>query len=302
MPDGGLVGESKFDILAKLPQDAVIPSARIARAAVDDRVSTLRAVADASDWSLPFVLKPDVGQRGVGVRLARSWDDARAYLAAVGDAVLAQPYHAGPFEAGIFYYRMPGATRGRIFSITDKKFPVLVGDGHSTIETLIWTHPRYRLQADTFAARHNDVFTCVLDEGERFPLAIAGNHCQGTTFRDGRHLITPALERRIDEIAQAYPGFFVGRFDIRYADVDAFMAGLDISIVELNGVTAESTNIYDPQGSLAAAYRVLFQQWSIIFTIGAANRRAGAPTSSSRRLVDLVRAHVARRIAYTISD
>ena len=196
MPDGGLVGESKFDILAKLPQDAVIPSARIARAAVDDRVSTLRAVADASDWSLPFVLKPDVGQRGVGVRLARSWDDARAYLAAVGDAVLAQPYHAGPFEAGIFYYRMPGATRGRIFSITDKKFPVLVGDGHSTIETLIWTHPRYRLQADTFAARHNDVFTCVLDEGERFPLAIAGNHCQGTTFRDGRSLPRIARESR----------------------------------------------------------------------------------------------------------
>ena len=302
MPDGGLVGESKFDILAKLPQDAVIPSARLAPAPVDDRVSTLRAVADANDWSLPFVLKPDVGQRGVGVRLIRSWDDARAYLEAVADAVLAQSYHVGPFEAGVFYYRMPGAARGRIFSITDKQFPVLVGDGRSTIEMLIWTHPRYRLQADTFAARHSGILARVLAEGERFPLAIAGNHCQGTTFRDGGSLLTPTLERRIDEIAQAYPGFFVGRFDIRYSDVDAFMAGLDVSIVELNGVTAESTNIYDPHGSLRAAYRVLFRQWSIIFAIGTANRRAGAPTSSSRRLIDLVRVHLRRNAACAISD
>jgi len=296
MPDGGLVGESKFDILAKLPQDAVIPSARIAPAAVDDRVSTLLAVADAKGWSLPFVLKPDVGQRGVGVRLVRRWDEVRAYLDAVTDAVLAQPYHPGPFEAGVFYYRTPSSPRGRIFSVTDKQFPVLVGDGRSTIEMLIWTHPRYRLQADTFAARHSEVLTHVLAQGERFPLAIAGNHCQGTTFRDGRRLITTELERRIDEIAQAYPGFFVGRFDIRYSDVDAFMAGLDLSVVELNGVTAESTNIYDPRGSLSAAYRVLFQQWSIIFAIGAANRRAGAATSSLGRLVGLVRAHLGRQV------
>jgi len=296
MPDGGLVGESKFDILAKLPQDAVIPSTRIAPAAVDDRVSTLLAVADAKGWSLPFVLKPDVGQRGVGVRLVRRWDEVRAYLDAVTDAVLAQPYHPGPFEAGVFYYRTPSSPRGRIFSVTDKQFPVLVGDGRSTIEMLIWTHPRYRLQADTFAVRHSEVLTHALAQGERFPLAIAGNHCQGTTFRDGGRLITTELERRIDEIAQAYPGFFVGRFDIRYSDVDAFMAGLDLSVVELNGVTAESTNIYDPRGSLSAAYRVLFQQWSIIFAIGAANRRAGAATSSLGRLVGLVRAHLGRQV------
>jgi len=296
MPDGGLVGESKFDILAKLPQDAVIPSTRIAPAAVDDRVCTLLAVADAKGWALPFVLKPDVGQRGVGVRLVRRWDEVRAYLDAVTDAVLAQPYHPGPFEAGVFYYRTPSSPRGRIFSVTDKQFPVLVGDGRSTIEMLIWTHPRYRLQADTFAVRHSEVLTHVLAQGERFPLAIAGNHCQGTTFRDGRRLITTELERRIDEIAQAYPGFFVGRFDIRYSDVDAFMAGLDLSVVELNGITAESTNIYDPRGSLSAAYRVLFQQWSIIFAIGAANRRAGAATSSLGRLVGLVRAHLGRQV------
>jgi hypothetical protein len=179
---------------------------------------------------------------------------------------------------------------------------MVVGDGQSTLETLIWTHPRYRMQAATFAARHRDQLGRVLDKGETFALAIAGNHCQGTMFRDGAHLLTPALERRIDEVAQSHPGFFVGRFDIRYSDRDAFMRGEDIAVVELNGVAAESTNIYDPERSLLHAYRTLFRQWTIIFAIGAANRRDGAPTSSLARLLSLLRAHARRDFALTLAD
>lgn len=302
MPDGGIVGESKFDILQKLPADAVIPSARLDTGEPAERLATLRTTLALRGWMLPLILKPDAGQRGLGVRLVRDWDAAMSYLEAVREPLLVQPYHPGPFEAGVFYYRLPGAARGRIFSITDKVFPIVVGDGGSTLETLIWAHPRYRLQAETFCARHRDMLERVLDAGELFPLAIAGNHCQGTTFRDGRHLITAALEQRIDDIARADPGFFVGRFDVRYSNVQAFTSGEDLAVVELNGVTAESTNIYDPDGTLFGAYRLLFAQWRIIFAIGAANRRAGAPTSSLRRLVDLVRAHARRQIAFELSD
>jgi hypothetical protein len=197
---------------------------------------------------------------------------------------------------------MPGCPRGRIFSITDKHFPVLVGDGVSTIEDLLWAHPRFRLQAATFVVRHREVLTRVLGCGERFPLAIAGNHAQGTLFRDGRHLMTPALEARIDEIARAYPGFYVGRFDIRYSDVDAFTAGHDLAIVELNGATAESTNIYDPDGGLFRAYRLLFRQWAIVFAIGAANRALGAPVSSTGRLIELLRTYQTTPVVFPVSD
>src|SRR5204863_2452629 len=109
-------------------------------------------------------------------------------------------------------------------------------------------------------------------------------------------------EHRIDEIARAYPGFFVGRFDIRYRDVGRFMAGEDLAIIELNGATAESTNIYDPDARLTDAYRQLFLQWSLVFRIGAMNRSNGTPVSSFRRIVCLVRAHRATRVAYEISD
>jgi hypothetical protein len=229
-------------------------------------------------------------------------DDARAYFARADGVTILQPYHPGPFEAGVFYYRFPGWSRGKILSITDKHFPVVVGDGRSTLEDLIWHHPRYRLQGETFAVRHRAALQDVPAAGERVQLAIAGNHAQGTLFRDGTHLLTPALEKRIDEIAKAFDGFFVGRFDIRYSDVEAFKAGRDLAIVELNGATSESTNIYDPGLSLLRAYRTLFTQWSIVFAIGAENRRRGASVTSFRRLIGLVRAHSFTNVAFEVSD
>jgi hypothetical protein len=236
------------------------------------------------------------------VKLVRTIESAASYLAREANPVLVQPYHAGPYEAGVFYYRFPGAATGRILSITDKHFPAVVGDGQSTLEDLIWADPRLRMQAATFLARHHDKLACVPIAGERFALAVAGNHAQGTLFKDGRHLITSALEERIDSIAWSYGGFYVGRFDIRYGDVERFKAGEDLAIVELNGATAESTNIYDPDGSLLAAYRQLFRQWSIVFAIGARNRAQGAAGGSLARLLALVRAHLSSKPAFQTSD
>lgn len=291
IPDGGTVGESKAGILSHLPPEWTIPFELVGR-----------GEAPRSRWPFPLVLKPDVGQRGTGVKLARCAADVRAYFARAEGAVLVQPFHPGPFEAGVFYYRLPGTPRGRILSITDKQFPFVVGDGESTLEDLIWRHPRCRLQGDTFVDRHRASLGRVPARGERVQLAMAGNHAQGTTFRDGAHLLTPALEQRVDEIAHAFEGFFIGRFDIRYADVEAFKAGRDLAIVELNGATSESTNIYDPGNSLFQAYRQLFRQWSLVFAIGAANRARGARMSTLGRLAALVRAHLESNPAFQVSD
>jgi membrane protein DedA with SNARE-associated domain len=282
IPDGGVVGESKFAILEQLPRASVIPSVLIPPGDHAGRIEIVRRALEERGWTFPLILKPDAAQRGAGVKRAGDLDAVTAYLQAQPAAVLVQTYHPGPFEAGIFYYRLPGADRGHIFSITDKIFPVLVGDGRSTVEELIWGHPRYRMQAATFLARHAAVREKIHAVGERLPLALAGNHCQGTLFRDGSHLLTPELEAAIDAIARPFMGFFIGRFDVRYTDVSGFMAGTDLAIVELNGVTSESTNVYDPSWSLLSAYCTLARQWSLLYRIGDANRQRGhAPTTLS---------------------
>jgi hypothetical protein len=103
--------------------------------------------------------------------------------------------------------------------------------------------------------------------------------------------MTAELERAIDAIARRFEGFFIGRFDVRYASIEGFRAGRDLAIVELNGVTSESTNLYDPSWSLWAAYRTLFQQWSLLYRIGAANRQRGHGVSTLRDLAGLLWRH-----------
>jgi hypothetical protein len=295
IPHGGVAGESKFAISTQLPVDAVIPTLLLSPGSTAARLEQMRTGIAERGWTFPLILKPDAGQRGAGVKRVGSLEEAASYLGGEPAAVLVQPYHPGPYEAGVFYYRLPGAETGHLFSLTDKVFPVLVGDGRRTLEELIWRHPRYRLQADVFLARHEAQRRRVLAAGQRLPLAVAGNHCQGTLFRDGGHLLTAELERAIDTIARSFPGFFIGRFDVRYSSVAAFKAGRDLAIVELNGATSESTNMYDPSWSLWATYRTLYRQWSLLYRIGHANRQRGHATTSLIAFLRLVWRHGGRQ-------
>jgi membrane protein DedA with SNARE-associated domain len=292
LEDGGFVGESKSRILSALPEPWVLPHALIEPGEALSRVEALRATMADACWSFPMVLKPDVGQRGDGVEVVRDLEAARTYFTAYPGPVVAQVYHAGPYEAGIFYYRRPGAARGRIFSLTDKQFPHVVGNGRTPLATLIRQHSRYRLQAPMFLARLHSQLDRVPRAGEHVPLGVTGNHAKGAIFLDGSDLITDALTERIDEIARRVDGFFVGRFDVRYMDPGAFMAGRDLAIVELNGVSSEATHIYDPSRSLLSAYRTLYQQWRLVFEIGAENLRSGHQTPGLTRLIRLSAEHV----------
>jgi membrane protein DedA with SNARE-associated domain len=300
--DGGVVGESKSAILASLPQAWVIPWAAIDPGNLESRVDRARTIVDTRGWRYPLVIKPDQGERGVGVRWLHDDNDLRAYLAREPRRVVLQVGHEGPFEAGLFYVRHPDAPRGHLFSITDKRFPVVIGDGLSTVAQLIDAHPRYRLQVDVFLARHAHQCDRVPARREAVRLARAGNHCQGTEFRDGSALWTPALEDRIDAIARELDGFYFGRFDVRYTDRRAFMDGRDLAIVELNGVTSEATHIYDPSASLFAAWRTLMRQWSLAFAIGDANRARGHRPASVARIATHVLEYLRRTPPHQLAD
>jgi hypothetical protein len=121
-------------------------------------------------------------------------------------------------------------------------------------------------------------------------------------FLDGAQFETPALEQAIDALARSFDGFYFGRFDVRFTDPERFMAGEEFRIVELNGVTSESTNVYDPDYGLLRAWRTLGRQWSLAYRIGAANRRQGHRTSSVRALVRAARRHYALLPVDLVSD
>ncbi len=317
---GGWVNESKAAILAGLcASDAgrratlawrVIPPGA---AALDRASAAARCIADdAALGGYPVVLKPDAGQRGFAVRVARGASDLLPYFAANTRAVMVQRHHPGPCECGVLWVRHasgPAAdgSEGFIFAVTRKTFPVATGDGVRTLARLIDDHPRYRRQRGVFRARWRHELERVPAEGERVRLAEAGNHCQGTLFTDGIDLTTPALSRAIDTIAAGFRGLNggpldFGRFDLRYESDEGLGRGEGFAIVELNGTSSEATNLYDPGRGVLWAWGVLLRQWGHLYRLGAMRRRAGHRGISLHELWREVRAHYADRPGSALAD
>ena len=286
-PDGGFVGESKSDILG-----AIGDPSRVARTVVEEggRGDPGRAaeVAEAVG-GLPVAVKPDVGERGAGVSIARNGPELAARLAEKGRKLIVQEYVPGE-ELGVFYYRIPGEPRGCIFGITEKRQPAVTGDGQRSIADLILDDARLRCQRRIFARQLGAAVDRVPAPGERVVLEERGNHSYGSEFRDGSHLETPALAIAIDEVSQGIDGFFIGRYDIRGRSVTDLQAG-HFKVIELNGVSSEATNLYDPRNSLGAAYAILFRQWALAFRIGAANRARGEKPTALRKLLRALAGH-----------
>lgn len=299
---GGFIGESKTDILDLVPEDqqrwiaAYASMIRPERDAPLDQVLEVAREAMASrGLSYPVVAKPDVGQRGAGVRPVYDDEQLRSYLELFppGSRLVLQelvaferdiqddepkdrPVELGAaHEAGILYCRFPGAEEGRIFSITLKMTPSVVGDGTRSLRELIEADPRARRIRHIYFSRLQTQLDTIPAPGERQPLVFSGNHCQGAVFKDGSALSTDALYRRFHGIARAMPEFYFGRFDLCFSDTEALLRGEGFKIVEINGAGAEATHIWDASIGLGEAYSTLFEQFRILFSIGAANRNRG---------------------------
>jgi hypothetical protein len=202
----------------------------------------------------------------------------------------------------VFYYRFPDEPRGHIFAITEKVFPAVTGDGQSTVSDLIWADCRARFMAQKYLQRLHGRENEILKPGHVLRLVEAGNHAQGCIFRDGIRFSSPALAECIDSISQKIPGFYIGRYDIRYAKAEHLRAGRNFKIIELNGAASEATSIYDAHNSVFDAYRTLFRQWDLVFAIGAANRRNGCSSTRFAALWQKWRAYSRHSATYPAAD
>ena len=134
----GLVGMSKSMILAGLAGagDSIATWSVIPPGKFPQRNAALRLFMADQGLQFPIVLKPDRGERGEGVVIARDTFASENVLRDCKGPLVAQAYIPG-VEFGVFYLRRPKDTRGEVFSITQKQDVSVVGDGRSTLEELI---------------------------------------------------------------------------------------------------------------------------------------------------------------------
>ena len=284
---GGFVGERKSECLLPLMKRAPELVAPLHLLPASEPLRQRQRAAErfvVAHGGYPVVLKPDIGQRGRGVAVIRGVDALHSYLAHAPGDVLIQRYVAGA-EFGVFVYREPLTGAARVFSVTHKQFPQLVGDGRSTLQSLIRQHPRARLIAPLLWRRFAARLDWVPAPGEVVPLIEIGAHCRGALFCDASDQVSPQLLDFVARLFRALPGYHFGRIDLRCPSVEALSRGEGLRVLEINGVSSEAAHIYQPGTPLLAGYSSMLRQWRLAFEIGDANARRGTPTCSPMELL-----------------
>jgi len=284
--DGGFIGESKSAILDGIKASGFVAAYKFIPAAGDSeqKMEYILEFMKANTLDYPIVLKPDTGERGRGVYIVKSEEELHKILTDLESGYIVQEFVEG-IEFGIFYYRFPDEPNGKIYSITEKRLMNLTGDGECTLEELILQHPRAVCLAEYHFDQHSEDLYKVPEKGEKIQLVELGTHARGAVFYDGKEYLTEELSAKIDDIAKSFEGFYFGRFDLKVPSVKAFKAGEDIKILELNGVTSESTHIYHPGYSVFHAWKVLIKQWDLAYQIGQLNANRGCPYPSMYSLL-----------------
>lgn len=284
---GGLVAYSKTEVTKLVPKP-YLPKTIFVEPS--NASATVLVMVAAEQMTFPLIIKPDQGERGRGVKILRTESELLSALGQLKERMLLQVYEDLPMEFGVMYSRKADEPKGRITSVVIKDFPVVVGNGKSTLLQLILANERtrfsYRIHLRRFASRLQEV----LPEGEQLRMVNIGNHMLGTTFYNGNHLIDAALTEVFDALAKQIPGFHIGRFDVRTASVDDLKQG-HFKVIEVNGVNSEPCHIFHPGRSLFLAWRDLFRHWKRIADISIANHANGVPYAGYLEIRREIRRH-----------
>ncbi len=268
---GGMLGESKYEILRKLPTHLIPKTVLIEMPKTDQEVI---CQLKSNGLTFPLVFKPDVGERGFLVKRIFSKEDVSGYLKKVNVNFIVQELIDLPVECGVFYTRFPDEPAGWVTSLTLKEMLSVTGDGKSTLRQLILKKDRARLQWHVLKDTHARLLETVLPKDELMELNAIGNHCLGTTFINGNSQITEVLSQAFDRISKQLGNFYFGRYDLKCASLEELQKG-NVKIMEVNGCGAEPSHIYQPGYSLWLAYRELFRHWHNLYHISIQNKMRG---------------------------
>ena len=300
---GGFMGESKASVMQMVGEDQkswVAEFTLIQKNGETPEEDLRRAeiLMQEKGLTFPVVAKPDIGWNGYGVQLVEDKTQLLKYITSFptgGYMLLQRPVHHDG-EAGVFYVRIPGEEHGRIYSITLRYFPYVVGDGKSTLRDLIKTDERTKLRAEFYLGEKSnhlgfgkEDLDHVPQDGELIRLAFIGSLRVGGLYRDASYLITPELTTQFDAIARSMPEFYYGRFDIRFESTELLKEGKGFTIIEINGAGAEAIQVWDPNVPLMKLYSELFKAQSLLFKVGAMNRKRGYKPMSTLAFIKAIR-------------
>ncbi len=272
--NGGFIMESKRDVYDLLPAGFYPETLLFQPGTVYDEI--VRSI-EAAGIIFPLIAKPDIGERGLGVKKINNAVELEDYVVHIPVPFLIQRFVPYEHEAGIFYCKLPGMEQGYISGIVSKEPVAVVGDGITTLAALVHGNDRYLLQWAQIIAMHADIMDTVPEAGKKIILVPYGNHSRGSKFTDQTYRANEKLSASIDRICSTIPEFYYGRLDILFKSWEALERGEEFSIIEVNGSGSEPTHIYDPEHSIFFAWMEIIKHWKVLYAICNANNKNGVP-------------------------
>lgn len=254
-----------------------------------ERFEIAKALLAREQIAFPCVVKPELGEGGLGVMICKNAGELKAWLAVNIDNAVIQEY-AGGEEYEVLWIRRPNHAAGRISSVIQKDFVIIKGDGERNLEDLIWADDK-SVNNGTLYEKLN--FKNAMKKpaaGECCQLATAGTRIKGARYVRRPELRTKALAGTIDALVNA-----AGRdihflvLDIKVPDKTALAAGTDLRIVSVKGAGATTTAVYDDFVRMRTAYSETFRELNFCFAVGAEIRedRKAKITISPWKLLDM---------------
>lgn len=281
----GMVGVGKSELMEQATGecDSTILSWLVYKVndeSISEQVTSIEFEMREKNLDYPVVCKPDIGCRGVGVKLVHDRKTLELILERYPEnaKIIVQRLAQWEPEAGVFYVRHPNEPQGKIISMALKYMPYVIGDGISTLRKLIEQDSRAGELSHLYLQRHEQSLDQVISDGKAFRLIFAASHSRGAIFRDANAEITHAMSEKIDQLMKQIPEFYYGRLDIKFRDLASLKEGNHIEIVEINTASSESLHIWDRRATFVGAVKSLLFQYKTLFLLGAENRRRGYRT------------------------
>lgn len=271
IPLGGAMGESKHDILQLLPP-GIVPKTVLVEGG--ESFENVALALQKAGIQYPLIAKPDVGERGFLVKKMAAPAELQQHLERYPVKFILQEFLTFPVEMTVLFHRFPENGRFGITSVCVKEFLSVRGDGVSNVRQLMQQSARAVFQLERFEQEFPKVLAKIPVEGETLLLEPIGNHCRGTKFLNGNHLIDQALLEAFEPVCQRLPGVLYGRFDLKCESEQALRRG-EFKVMELNGVFGEPAHVYDPSFGMWRAYRDFYRHWRLLFELHGAQRRRG---------------------------
>ncbi len=248
-------------------------------------VQAVLALLAGKGMSLPVVVKPERGLQGLLVQRLEDEQALQHYLnhfarAAPGHGIHFQDVVHEPVEFTAFYVRYPQSPNGHVTHVVLRQAPCVVGDGQSTLETLIRQSGRPAEIRGNLLMQAAGQCAEIPKPGEVVTLGFVRNTTHGAMLKVVTEHLTPAFSQRIDEIARSTGYLQYGRMDLRCPSLHEAMTRNRFIILEINGTLSVNGAIYAENSNWLKALGCILNMMRRLRRVAIESARQGGPVIS----------------------